>query len=113
MDLSAWRQRVYAGNLANVNTPGYRRKEVDFASELKKADGKGLNLKVTRAEHIGTATARGAVLEMREEADAGEPAGVDVEKEMVAVAENQLRFHLAAHIAGLRIQSLRGSIRGG
>jgi flagellar basal-body rod protein FlgB len=34
---SALRQTTLAGNLANVNTPGYQRKDVDFHSALEAA----------------------------------------------------------------------------
>ena len=36
MDRVSLRQSVLAGNLANINTPGYKRRDVDFAIELEK-----------------------------------------------------------------------------
>jgi flagellar basal-body rod protein FlgB len=35
MELSTKRQKVIANNLANANTPGYTRRELDFEAELK------------------------------------------------------------------------------
>lgn len=39
MDVTATRHRVLAGNLANVDTPGYQRKDIDpaFKADLEKA----------------------------------------------------------------------------
>lgn len=37
LDASALRQDVYSNNLANVNTPGFKRDDVVFESELRRA----------------------------------------------------------------------------
>lgn len=37
LDLTATRQRLVTANLANVDTPGYRTKDVAFQSELQRA----------------------------------------------------------------------------
>lgn len=47
------RQAVAAGNLANLDTPGYRTKEVRFADALD--DELTTGLKATDARHIGGA----------------------------------------------------------
>lgn len=111
MDLSAWRQRVYASNVANAATPGYRRQEVRFADELRRAEGRSLALKVTQPGHLGHPRAQTPAVEIYEDTSADGSSGVDVEREMVSVAENQLRFSLAARLASLRIQALRSSVR--
>jgi flagellar basal-body rod protein FlgB len=45
------RQKVISGNIANINTPNYKTKELVFESELKKAND-DLALKVTHNRHI-------------------------------------------------------------
>ncbi|MCK5174217.1 MAG: flagellar basal body rod protein FlgB, partial [Planctomycetes bacterium] len=35
------RQRVIANNIANMNTPGFRRSDIDFQDVLSKAIGSG------------------------------------------------------------------------
>lgn len=45
------RQKVISGNIANINTPNYKTKELVFESELKKAND-DLELKVTHKRHI-------------------------------------------------------------
>jgi flagellar basal-body rod protein FlgB len=37
LDVTARRQQLIAGNIANANTPGFRTKDLDFASALKSA----------------------------------------------------------------------------
>jgi flagellar basal-body rod protein FlgB len=63
LDAASLRQETIAGNLANVNTPGYRRKDVAaFAAELGDQAGRRLALRQTRARHLNTdGTAGGGV----------------------------------------------------
>ena len=58
MTLAAARQAVSASNLANVNTPGYRAREADFAETL---DGKlgGDELRLTDSRHLAGAAPSG------------------------------------------------------
>jgi len=111
MDLSAARQRVYAENLANASTPGYNRREARFADELGKAEGASLEAAKTDPGHLTAGEAEARSVEEYEDPEAagGE---VDVEREMVSLAETQLRFAVSARLATLKIASLRNSIRG-
>ncbi|MFA7083319.1 MAG: flagellar basal body rod protein FlgB [Arcobacteraceae bacterium] len=45
------RQKVISGNIANVNTPNFKTKELVFDQELKKAND-DLELKITHNKHI-------------------------------------------------------------
>ena len=110
MDLSALRQRAYSANVANASTPGYQRQDVKFADELRKSNASKLSVRATHPGHLRSARATSETPAIRR--DPVEPT-VDLEKESVALAENQLRFSVAAKLAALRIQSLRSSIRGG
>jgi len=37
LDIAAYREQVIASNVANIDTPGYRAKEIDFKGELRRA----------------------------------------------------------------------------
>ena len=37
LDLAAFRQRLIASNLANVDTPGYRTRDINFEGEMRRA----------------------------------------------------------------------------
>lgn len=37
MDLTAMRQALITSNIANVDTPGYRTRDIDFSGELQRA----------------------------------------------------------------------------
>lgn len=38
LDVSATKHKVIANNIANINTPGYKKMEVSFAEQLEKSD---------------------------------------------------------------------------
>ncbi len=52
LSLAAARQVVSSSNLANLNTPGYRARELDFDATLDSQVG-GARLAVTDGRHIG------------------------------------------------------------
>jgi flagellar basal-body rod protein FlgB len=53
MTVVAARQVVAASNLANVNTPGYRAKEVSFGDALDQRLSDASEIKATNARHLG------------------------------------------------------------
>ena len=46
------KQKIISSNIANINTPGYKTKELIFQNELEKVNKNDLKLKVTNAKHI-------------------------------------------------------------
>jgi len=52
MSIAAAKQAIAAGNLANVNTPGYKARAVDFAAALEKELGGTVSLTATTENHI-------------------------------------------------------------
>jgi flagellar basal-body rod protein FlgB len=53
MTVAAAKQVVASGNLANVNTPGFKAKEFDFNDSLSKSLAGGPGVAVTNAKHLG------------------------------------------------------------
>ncbi len=88
---------VIAGNVANADTPGYRRRDIpDFASLM--ADD-GATMRATRPGHIA-ASAGASAFEARVVAGAGSPDGntVSLEQEMVHAAEARQEHDMALAI---------------
>lgn len=110
LNISSTRQKVIASNIANAMTPGYTRKDVDFGSSLKTAmERTGIQGRRDDERHIPLGRRHGdgisAVIE-----DGREP--TDIEKEMVASAENQIFYSAAAKIIGGNFKALKAVIRG-
>ena len=46
------RQKVISSNIANINTPHYKTKELIFEDEMKKVDKNDLKMNITHENHI-------------------------------------------------------------
>ena len=95
------RQAALAENLANANTPGYKRRDVDFQSALRSALGEGRH-----------AVERSA---MRSVVDASAPlradgSNVDVEREGAALARAGLEHEALVSVAATRHKILRAAM---
>jgi flagellar basal-body rod protein FlgB len=56
MAIAAAKQVVAAGNLANVNTPEYRARAIDFTDALERELGGTISLRATQPGHLAAET---------------------------------------------------------
>jgi flagellar basal-body rod protein FlgB len=101
---AAQRQTALAANLANANTPGYQRVDVDFHSSLRAAmqdsdDRRGA------VENAAFATQRDASALTRADGNS-----VDAEVEASKLAANALEHQAAVQVAQARIAILRSAM---
>ena len=108
---AAWlRNEVISNNIANVDTPGYKRKAVKFeeflSSEMKTGRiGKGR--KRFQSPQI-TVSRDYSTLSYRSDGN-----NVDIENEMAELATNSLRYNTLIQKMNGDFQNLRKVIRGG
>lgn len=102
MDASALRHQVISQNVANVNTPGYRRLAVEFEDELAKVLGS--------PGGSPDAVIPKVVVEDRAERVDGNT--VDLDREMGDLNKNTLLFQAAAQVAASRFAAMRSAISG-
>ncbi|WP_211230114.1 flagellar basal body rod protein FlgB [Desulfovirgula thermocuniculi] len=118
LDAAALTQRVIAHNVANANTPGYKKLSVSFAEELRRALGEdgSLPLLTSDPRHIEApvALARLEPMVVREEGTTMSSSGnnVDIDQEMVNLAANVLVYQATARALGDRLALLQYVIRG-
>lgn len=103
LDRVSLRQSVLSGNLSNINTPGYKRRDVDFGIELETANDR-LTLGV-RNSGSGVRIDPGA---LRVDGN-----GVDLEKEVLALTENELRYQTLTQMTRGYFRGLKNVIKGG
>lgn len=101
LDAAALRHRVIAQNVANVNTPGYRRLEVSFESDLARA--------LASPGPSAAVRPRVVVADGPERVDGNT---VDIDREMNDLARNALLYQAAAQVVTSRIASLRAAVAG-
>jgi len=115
LDLAAYRQKLTAGNIANVSTPGYRSRSIDFQAEFARLSGETRQVagSVTNPAHIplGQHQDRAPdVDEARRQPD--ELNAVDIDKEVAAMAQNELHYTIAAKLLQKKFAGLRKAISG-
>lgn len=118
LDASMLRSRVIANNIANVNTPGYRRVEVSFENELKNALNR-TSLKGTRTDEKHLEIGKKDLGEVNAKAyhpyDPTLASGVnnvDVDMEMSELAETQIAFNYGVKFEQGIFKKLNAAIQG-
>jgi flagellar basal-body rod protein FlgB len=120
LDAASLRQETIAGNLANVNTPGYRRKDVAaFAAELGDQAGRRLALRQTRARHLNTEgtggvseTPAAVVTDGRNGGMRLDGNNVDPDAEAARLAEAEITYTALTRALSEQFAALRVAING-
>ncbi len=111
------RQAAVSDNIANIDTPGYRRKEAPFETELRRAVGNGQSkLAVTDPRHIAASSrVGGQSTQATQLLDSSrmDSNNVNIDDEMVTLSETQLRYQLASSALNTKLSTIRNVIRGG
>lgn len=100
---SGLRQTALAQNLANANTPGYQRKDVDFESSLRAAMASGQN-----PDSLQFSVQTDASAPMQPDGNS-----VDIDTESSKLAENGLDYESLVSVAKGRLDILQSAIGGG
>jgi flagellar basal-body rod protein FlgB len=118
LDVRLVRENVLAANVANVDTPGFKPKDVDFTATMVAIEGAahgegGVSLPTPPT--LGGNTSEASGLAARDLPIVDVPAGgasfdgntVDLDRTMVAMAENALQYSASAKAAGKKLAILR------
>ncbi|SHF37440.1 flagellar basal body rod protein FlgB [Desulforamulus putei] len=95
LDAGALRQRVIANNVANLNTPGFKKSYVSFEDQLKAAiNSSGAPLKGTHPLHIGVSGAaiKPEVKQVKDTTMRYDGNNVDIDEEMVNLAATTIQY---------------------
>lgn len=117
LDAYAKRHKAIAANVANVEVPGFNRRQVNFEKELKEAlNKKGQGLCRTHPQHLPLQKSLDKVVSQvgidRSNPKLNAINNVDIDLEMADMAKNQLNFDLLATVLRMEYQRLRMAIRG-
>ena len=120
LKLQSQRMEVLANNLANVDTPNYKARDIDFKAALAQAGSPGatLALSTTSSGHLGgvstnsTAEASGALKYRVPLAPSLDGNTVDAQLEQAAFADNTVRYHATLSFISARLKNLMTAITG-
>ncbi len=109
VDIRAARHKVLAGNIANVETPDYRSRDLPFQKIFEQSlDGPpALAVKRTHPRHLPEEQPFPAGFSVEE--DPG-PGGVDIDQQMAKLAENNLMFQAGVQVLIKKFEALKASI---
>ena len=97
MDLLSARQKLVASNIANIDTPGYKAKDIDFQLEFQSlAQGHGPNV----------IDSPGLVIK-------SDGNNVSLDREARLLAENAMRFSVAATLMKAQLKAVESAIKEG
>ncbi len=109
LDASALRHQAIANNLANVNTPGFKRQDVAFEGKLSRA------LAARRAGASGADLVdeiRPEIITQSNNSQRADGNNVDMESENVNAAINSLRYEALTTMVGGYFSGLKAVITG-
>lgn len=93
-DASWQRNEILANNMSNVNTPGYKRKDIDFESQLRRALGYSRYETVdAKVAHVtNTELTPRVYTDMANFSYRLDGNNVDIDTESVEIASNQIKY---------------------
>ncbi len=110
LDITKLRHGLIASNIANLDTPGYRAKEIDFDKALQGAlEKRSVHMTQTHPLHFGN-TRSG---ELNFEISDAQQSRVDIDKEMSRLAENNLRYQTSIEALLRKFSMLKYTIAEG
>jgi flagellar basal-body rod protein FlgB len=114
MAIAAAKQVVAAGNLANVNTPGYRARAVDFTAALERELGGGISLTGTSAGHLpGTITEAVSTEEVEGLPLRRDGNNVQIDRELMTMSTAAGEFARAQTALAARVRLVRYALNEG
>jgi flagellar basal-body rod protein FlgB len=120
LDFRLQKQQVIASNIANADTPGYTPARLEFEKELRQAVN-APSIKPSPASHAAhfplatgdVASVQPRIVREPSVSVVGDRNGVNVDEEMVSLAENQIMYEAAVDMLNKKLGLLKYVSQGG
>jgi len=116
LDVDVARYKLIAANLANIDTPGYRTRDLDFREELQRASAEESAEKTNEAvggavlSYAAYAPATRRIRGLMERPDGN---NVSVERETLLLADTQMKYNLGVQLLKDEFHTLSQAINSG
>jgi flagellar basal-body rod protein FlgB len=111
LDVNVARSKLIMANMANVDTPGYRTRDLDFHAEMNRAEmNGGESSEGGQLEYAAFAPVAHPVHGLVERPDGN---NVSVEREGLLLAETQMKFNLGVQLLKDQFHSISQAINSG
>ena len=102
LDLNVYRHSLITSNMANIDTPGYRTRDIDFRAELQRAS--------SNLDYASFSPAAHQVQGLLERPDGN---NVNIDRESLLLSETQLRFNAGVQVLRAEFRRLSLAINEG
>jgi flagellar basal-body rod protein FlgB len=110
LKLTTTREQAIAANMANVDTPGYHTRDIDFQGELRKAISGVLN---QSEDGSAAAQVNPVVSEVQGLMERPDGNNVNLDREGLLMAETQLKYQLGIQLVERHFHRELSAISGG
>lgn len=108
--LSTAREQAISANMANVDTPGYRTRDIDFQGELNRAANGMLSASEDGSETMQLSPVVRQVPGLMERPDGN---NVNLDREGILMAEAQLQYQIGIQLVKHQFHQILSAINGG
>jgi flagellar basal-body rod protein FlgB len=109
LDVDVARYKLIASNLANIDTPGFRTRDLDFHAELGRASA----LAAEESEGFSLASYGPVIHRVRGLLERPDGNNVSVERESLLLAETQMKFNLGVQLLKDEFHGISQAINSG
>ncbi len=106
LSLSSNREQTIASNMANVDTPGYRTRDLNFQHEMARASMTDMST----GENVALQPAVQQVQGLLERPDGN---NVNLDRESLLLAQSQLQYQMGIQLVKANFHQLLSAINGG
>ena len=107
LDYRAARQKVITSNVANLDTPNYKSKDLEFPDVLKSEMGATAELLRTDPRHLPTGSGSSTpAYKVTESADK-----TNIDSEMMNLSENNLMYNLTVELLARKFRSIQNVLK--
>jgi flagellar basal-body rod protein FlgB len=110
LKLAATRIKTISANMANVDTPGYRTRDINFESELNRAMSEPA---IEMADGTGTAQMLPVIRQVQGLMERPDGNNVSLDREALEMAETQLRYQLGIQLLKRHFHQILNAVNGG
>ena len=110
------RQQVVASNIANVDTPGYKTKEISFHATMEELLPGYPGMRATRPEHLGEwnfAPAEPVAYEVPGLPSRPDRNNVDIDSELLKLGETSFGYNMMTQLLRSKLRTISSSINEG
>jgi flagellar basal-body rod protein FlgB len=110
LDVDVARLKLIGSNLANIDTPGYRTRDLDFGAELARASAQSADNEWGSLVSASYAPVARPVRGLLERPDGN---NVSIERESLLLAETQMKFNLGVQLLKDEFHGISQAINSG